>query len=396
MKLIHATVADSAGAERFLREVKAAGRLSQHPNVTPIYGAGTLASGQPYLIMPFYERGSLAQRIDHDGALGEAEAVELGHTLAVALEYVHQHGVLHRDIKPSNILLSEAGSPLLCDFGVARLTDASVAMHTVGTSVVTWAYGPPEAFTGGTPTAAWDVYSLGATVYTMLAGSAPFIDGNDVNLFAVLNRIGNADVPDLRDPRRVCAGLGCRSPSHGQGTRGPSVVGGRVRLAAHPSSGAVDARQAGGGAGRPPAADGADDAAAAESSPLAWPPPRPLRPIDRDRDGRRASVAAASVETASVEAAEPETVTARPRSLRPPREDGSDRPSRPALLRRRPRLPSSQRRPRRGGVAGHAGRSAGSASRSVDPRRHRRRPDHHRLEQAGHLRLHVVCRFASQ
>jgi hypothetical protein len=199
VKLIHATVTDTAGSERFLREVKAAGRLSQHPNVAPIFGAGTLGSGQPYLIMPFYERGSLAQRIDHDGALGEAEAVRLGATLAEALEYVHQHGVLHRDIKPSNILLSDVGSPLLCDFGVARLTDSSVAMHTVGTSVVTWAYGPPEAFTGGTPTAAWDVYSLGATVYTMLAGSAPFLDGNDVNLFAVLNRIGNADVPDLRD-----------------------------------------------------------------------------------------------------------------------------------------------------------------------------------------------------
>jgi serine/threonine protein kinase len=199
VKLIHATVTDTAGAERFLREVKAAGRLSQHPNVAPIYGAGTIAGGQPYLIMPFYQRGSLANRIEREGALDEVESLRIGRTLADALEYVHQHGVLHRDIKPSNVLISDVGEPLLCDFGVARLTDASVALHTTGTSVVTWAYGPPEAFTGGEPTPAWDVYSLGATIYTMLTGVPPFVDGENVNIFAVLNRIGNVDAPDLRD-----------------------------------------------------------------------------------------------------------------------------------------------------------------------------------------------------
>jgi hypothetical protein len=179
--------------------VKAGGRLSQHPNIAPIFGAGTLASGQPYLIMPFYQRGSLAKRIDAEGALGEEEVVRLGRTLAGALEYVHQHGVLHRDIKPSNILFSDVGEPLLCDFGVARLTDSSVTLHTTGTSVVTWAYGPPEAFTGGQPTPAWDVYSLGVTIYTMLTGVPPFIEGDDVNIFAVLNRIGNVDPVDLRE-----------------------------------------------------------------------------------------------------------------------------------------------------------------------------------------------------
>ena len=95
--------------------------------------------------------------------------------------------------------MSDAGEPLLCDFGVARLTDASVSLHTTGTSVVTWAYGPPEAFTGDEPTPAWDIYSLGATMYTLLTGVPPFVDGNDVNVFTVLNRIGNVDVPDLRE-----------------------------------------------------------------------------------------------------------------------------------------------------------------------------------------------------
>ena len=67
VKLIHATVIDPLGGERFLREVKATGRLSQHPNVAPVYDVGTTASGQPYLIMPFYARGSLGKLVEREG-----------------------------------------------------------------------------------------------------------------------------------------------------------------------------------------------------------------------------------------------------------------------------------------------------------------------------------------
>ena len=199
VKLIHATVVDPVAGEHFLREVRATGRLSQHPNVAPVYDVGTTSTGQPYLIMPYYERGSLEQRLSSQGALSEGESVRLARTLATTLEYVHRHGILHRDIKPANVLLTEFDEPLLADFGVARLVDASVPVHTTGANVVTWAYGPPEAFTGGEPTAAWDIYSLGATVYAMLTGQPPFVDGGDANVFTVLNRIGNVEVPDLRD-----------------------------------------------------------------------------------------------------------------------------------------------------------------------------------------------------
>ena len=199
VKLIHATVVDPVAGEHFLREVRATGRLSQHPNVAPVYDVGTTSTGQPYLLMPYYEHGSLQQRITANGALSEAEAVRVARTLAGTLDYVHNRGIVHRDVKPANVLLSESQEPLLADFGVARLVDGSVPMHTTGANVVTWAYGPPEAFTGGPPTAAWDIYSLGATVYAMLTGQPPFVDGEDVNVFTVLNRIGNVEVPDLRD-----------------------------------------------------------------------------------------------------------------------------------------------------------------------------------------------------
>jgi hypothetical protein len=196
IKIVHPGVLHAAD-DYFTREVRAAGRLSQHPNVVPIYDVGTTSSGQAYLIMPYYERGSLAALIERRGALTEQTAVRIGRTLANTLEYVHQRGVLHRDVKPANILLGEGDEPLLGDFGVARVASASMALQTIGANVATWAYGPPEAFTGGEPTPAWDIYSLGATVYSMLTGAAPFIDDDDANIFAVLNRIGNVEVPDL-------------------------------------------------------------------------------------------------------------------------------------------------------------------------------------------------------
>ena len=142
---------------------------------------------------------------------------------------MHRHGILHRDIKPANVLLTEFDEPLLADFGVARLVDASVPVHTTGANVVTWAYGPPEAFTGGEPTVAWDIYSLGATVYAMLTGQPPFVDGGDANVFTVLNRIGNVEVPDLRDPRDLGAHRRRGPPDDGQGPCGPSGLRGRAR-----------------------------------------------------------------------------------------------------------------------------------------------------------------------
>ena len=130
--------------------MRATGRLSQHPNVAPVYDVGTTATGQPYLIMPFYEHGSLQQRLTSRGC-AERGARPCGWPARwpPPSTTCTSAGILHRDIKPANVLLTESDEPLLADFGVARLVDRSVPVHTTGANVVTWAYGPPEAFTGG-------------------------------------------------------------------------------------------------------------------------------------------------------------------------------------------------------------------------------------------------------
>ena len=234
VKLIHATVVDPVAGEHFLREVRATGRLSQHPNVAPVYDVGTTAAGQPYLIMPYYERGSLEQRLTSRGALSEGESVRLARTLATTLEYVHQHGILHRDIKPANVLLTEFDEPLLADFGVARLVDASVPVHTTGANVVTWAYGPPEAFTGGEPTR-----GLGHLLprrhrlrHAHRAAAVRRRRGRQRLHGAQPHRQRRGARPARPRDLRPCRRRG--PPDHGQGPGRPSGLRGRVRDHAHP------------------------------------------------------------------------------------------------------------------------------------------------------------------
>ncbi len=205
VKVINASALDGNTADHFLREARVAARLSQHPFIAPVYDVGRSAHGHPYLILPFYGRGSLATLMA-SGPVAQQQVTDLGIKLCDALQYTHDQGVVHRDIKPGNILISDSGNPALSDFGAARLSDASVSISMTGLSVVTWAYGPPEAFVGGGVTPAWDIYSLGATLFALLNGGPAYIDGDDVNVFMVLNRIGNAEPPDLRS-RGVGPGL---------------------------------------------------------------------------------------------------------------------------------------------------------------------------------------------
>ncbi|QIF00700.1 WD40 repeat domain-containing serine/threonine protein kinase [Roseimicrobium sp. ORNL1] len=158
--------------ERFRREAEAAARL-QHPNIIAVHEWG-YHENCPYMAMQLVENArSLADEIAR-GALPMRRAAQLVATVARAVHFSHQHGILHRDIKPSNILLNEAGNPLLVDFGLARLDDAAFSLTRSDLVFGTPAYMSPEQATGEDLTTACDVYSLGAVLYEALSGRPLF------------------------------------------------------------------------------------------------------------------------------------------------------------------------------------------------------------------------------
>ena len=112
---------DSDNLDRFVREQRAMGRLSDHPQIVTIHEVGTTATGRPFIVMPYHAKDSLEALIRRHGPLDWREAVSIGVKLAGALDAAHRVGILHRDVKPGNILLSDYGQPQLTDFGIARI-----------------------------------------------------------------------------------------------------------------------------------------------------------------------------------------------------------------------------------------------------------------------------------
>jgi serine/threonine protein kinase len=173
LKVLHAELSATLGAERFQREILIAARL-QHPHILMLIEAGE-AAGRLYYTMPFVEGESLRQRLLRDRVVAPAQAVGLVREVADALDYAHQRGVIHRDIKPENILLS-AGHALVADFGVAKAvtTATDQALTRTGFPVGTVGYMSPEQAAGITDlNERTDVYSLAATTYEMLVGEIP-------------------------------------------------------------------------------------------------------------------------------------------------------------------------------------------------------------------------------
>jgi serine/threonine-protein kinase PknK len=188
---------DADNRDRFLREQRAMGRLSGHPHIVTILHVGATAGGRPFIVMPYHGKGSLQTLIFRDGPLDWRETVSIGVKLADALEASHRAGILHRDVKPANILLTDYGEPQLSDFGIARIAGA----FETGTGVITGspAFTAPEVLGGATPTAASDVYSLGATLFSALTGHAAFERRTGEQVIAQFLRIASGPVPDLRE-----------------------------------------------------------------------------------------------------------------------------------------------------------------------------------------------------
>ncbi len=191
---------DAQGLEMFYAEANVMAQLSSHPSIMPIYQAD-VANGRPYLVMEYCPGPHLANRLRTE-RIPVPEVLETAVKVASAVETAHRAGILHRDIKPHNILTNAYGSPLLTDFGIS--SSVGSADHANYAMSIPWS--APEVL-ADQPYAgvASDVFSLAATVYSLLAGRSPFEVPGAANDHATLinrierqqpGRILRSDVPE--------------------------------------------------------------------------------------------------------------------------------------------------------------------------------------------------------
>ncbi|PCE16278.1 serine/threonine protein kinase [Microbacterium sp. SZ1] len=196
VKVLLADRLATGAAQEFADEANVMAMLSTHPAIVTIYQAGVAGDGRPYLVMEYCPRPNLQLRARKE-PFSVAEALRVGVQVAGAVETAHRAGVLHRDIKPANILVTEYNRPALTDFGIASTTGA-----TGEASGMSIPWSPPESFAdppqSGPRT---DVWALGATLYTLLAGRSPFERPGERNSSAdLIERIERAALPPLGRP----------------------------------------------------------------------------------------------------------------------------------------------------------------------------------------------------
>ncbi|WP_157269374.1 protein kinase domain-containing protein [Azohydromonas aeria] len=195
VKFLHASLSENEEVRaRFLREARAAGRLS-HPNIVIVYDVGEI-EGRPYMAMELLQGQPLNALMDQGEPLEVREALVLGIQLALALDYAHAHGIVHRDIKPSNIVrLQGAQTIKVTDFGIAHMDTVGDEQRTrVGDILGTPQYMSPEQTQGEKLDGRSDLFSAGIVLYQMLAGQRPFTGDSLVSLAL---QIAKEDPPPL-------------------------------------------------------------------------------------------------------------------------------------------------------------------------------------------------------
>ena len=200
VKVLLAEVVNDGLRQMFQAEANLMAQLSSHPSILTVYQASVAADGRPYLVME-YCSATLGQRY-RAVQLPIAEVLSIGVRIASAVETAHRQGVLHRDIKPSNILTTAYGHPVLSDFGIAATLGEAESIEAVGLSIP-WS-APEVLHDEVSGSVASEVWSLGATVYSLLAGRSPFeVPRGDNGSSALMARIdkakpsptGRVDVP---------------------------------------------------------------------------------------------------------------------------------------------------------------------------------------------------------
>ncbi|WP_343319894.1 serine/threonine-protein kinase [Arthrobacter sp. TMP15] len=194
IKVLTADLKTEGARASFESEANLMAQLSAHPYIVTIFEAEITESGHSYLAMEYCSRPSLDLQY-RQGRFSADRALEIGIQVASAVETSHRAGIAHRDIKPANVLVTDYNRPALTDFGI------SGAMDTVQTDgggmSIPWS--PPESFgAGATDGVRVDVWALGATIYTLLAGHSPFVvPGADNSQRQLMDRINSAPLPRL-------------------------------------------------------------------------------------------------------------------------------------------------------------------------------------------------------
>ena len=190
---------DERALSRFLAEAKAAGRLN-HPNVVSIYEIGQ--EGEAYfLVMELLTGGSISAGLDHQRAFSVLDATRIVIDACKGLAAAHEVGLIHRDIKPANLLKAADGSIKITDFGLAKTVSSRTRELTqAGTVVGTPYFMSPEQCDGRAVDARSDLYSLGATYYSLLTGKNPY-EGSD-SVLQIMFQHCRGEIPDPRSENR--------------------------------------------------------------------------------------------------------------------------------------------------------------------------------------------------
>ncbi len=185
--------------ERFRREARAASKIG-HPNIVDVTDSGTTDDGSVYFVMEFLEGVELGNIIEREGALDVARALKIAGQICRALAAAHSQGIVHRDLKPENVFLitrdGAADVVKVLDFGIAKTTEAEAArerrLTSPGMAMGTPEYMSPEQAAGRSADARCDVYALGAIMYEMVTGLAPY---SGENFMEILTKKATQDPP---------------------------------------------------------------------------------------------------------------------------------------------------------------------------------------------------------
>ena len=183
IKVLRPELSATLGAERFLREIGIAARLT-HPHIVPLLDSGT-ADGMLYYVAQFVPGGSLRNRLKTEGPLSVRDALRITEEVGAGLDFAHRSGIVHRDVKPENILFTD-GHAVLTDFGIAHADSARAEFRTdEGIVIGTPEYMSPEQAAGEVELSpASDIYSLACVLYEMLTGQPPFTGGSAQSIVA--------------------------------------------------------------------------------------------------------------------------------------------------------------------------------------------------------------------